>query len=108
MNRQKLTCFSKSLNASTLGFHCSNKMVVSEWAKHFFFGSIVCKNNNYQPQEKFYALHHHSNCKICRMTLSQQVLKINVRFIKSVIQLGCLSYISMIKITFFLINTKRN
>lgn len=42
------------------------------------------------------------------MTLSQQVLKINVRFIKSVIQLGCLSYISMIKITFFLINTKRN
>lgn len=60
----------------------NNKMVVSEWAKHFFFGSIVCKNNNYQPQEKFYALHHHSNCKICRMTLSQQVLKINVRFIK--------------------------
>lgn len=86
----------------------NNKMVVSEWAKHFFFGSIVCKNNNYQPQEKFYDLHHHSNCKICRMTLSQQVLKINVRFIKSVIQLGCLSYISMIKITFFLINTKRN
>lgn len=21
----------------------NNKMVVSEWAKHFFFGSIVCK-----------------------------------------------------------------
>lgn len=83
----------------------NNKMVVSEWAKHFVFGSIVCKNNNYQPQEKFYALHHHSNCTICRMTLGQQVLKINVRFIKSVIQLGCLSYISIIKITFFLINT---